>query len=260
MANKKKAVALTLTVLAAFVAGGWFFSSLPRWSAGGSEVGQLYRADGEAVGIFDNIPPEDLAAAEAVAAYSLAQDITLPEDKAAAAQRQDGTRLPTQIVLTDFSEIAGIAPKENELSAQEQELARQAKKGSGVQLDLRGDEVASVPEQDISALPESESKITMITAPVKYLLVKNAGEYKTFKTRARGGYPAVDFKKQMLVALESDSNLPDNVFEIVSAQAQDGKLVVSYRVNVFGLDKKTNTHSVLAVAKTDAPVELKQVL
>ncbi|MBO7238269.1 MAG: hypothetical protein J6U96_03130, partial [Elusimicrobiaceae bacterium] len=74
------------------------------------------------------------------------------------------------------------------------------------------------------------------------------------------GYPVVDFNKQMLIVLESDSNFPDNVFEIVSADKQDGALVVSYRVNVLGLNKKINSHTVLAVDKTQLPLELKQVL
>ena len=92
-----------------------------------------------------------------------------------------------------------------------------------------------------------------------YFLIKNTNEYKAFKTKARGGYPEVDFGKQMLVVLESEGALPDKVFEIDSAEVQDGKLLVKYRVNVFGLDEKTNTHTVFSVAKTDLPVELKQI-
>ena len=40
----------------------------------------------------------------------------------------------------------------------------------------------------------------------------------------------------------------------------DGKILVTYRVNVFGLDKKINTHSAVRIAKRDLPIELKQVL
>ena len=46
--NKLKWIALVLGVLAVFCAGGWFFTSLPRWTTGGGEVGQLYSEDGEA--------------------------------------------------------------------------------------------------------------------------------------------------------------------------------------------------------------------
>ena len=53
---------------------------------------------------------------------------------------------------------------------------------------------------------------------------------------------------------------PDKVFEIQDVVEQNGKMVVLYRVNIFGMDKKTNTHSVVRVAKRNLPVELKQVL
>lgn len=255
MANKTKILALGLTLVAVFVAGGWFFSALPRWMASRSEVGRLYQADGERIGIFDNIPPEDLAAAEAVASYSLGQEIVLPEDRAAAQERQNGADLPTQIALTPVADIAAIAPKAP--SPEEETLPR---KGTGVSLDLKGGEVAVLPGQDLNALPEQESKVSMIAVPVNYVLIKNTADYKAFKTRARGSYPAADFNKQMVVVLESQSDFPDNVFEIDSARVVDGKLVVAYRVNVFGLDKKTNTHAAVLVDKTSAPLELKQVL
>ncbi len=255
MANKTKILALGLTLVAVFVAGGWFFSALPRWMASRSEVGRLYQADGERVGIFDNIPPEDLAAAEAVASYSLGQEIVLPEDRAAAQERQNGADLPTQIALTPVADIAAIAPKAP--TPEEETLPR---KGTGVSLDLKGGEVAVLPGQDLNALPEQESKVSMIAVPVNYVLIKNTADYKAFKTRARGSYPAADFNKQMVVVLESQSDFPDNVFEIDSARVVDGKLVVAYRVNVFGLDKKTNTHAAVLVDKTSAPLELKQVL
>ena len=205
--NKLKWIALVLGVLVVFCAGGWFFTSLPRWTTGGGEVEQLYSEDGEAYGIFDNIPPEELAAAEAAAMYGLNQQIVLPEDSAQA-QRRDGSELPSQIALTDVSEIAGVAPAAEE----ENEEGKSSDSSTAVPMELISGKATVLPGQDISALPEQESKITMIAAPVKFFLIKNSDEYKKFKTRARGSYPAVDFTKQMLVVLESDSQLPDNVF------------------------------------------------
>jgi hypothetical protein len=38
------------------------------------------------------------------------------------------------------------------------------------------------------------------------------------------------------------------------------KMQVINRVNIFGLDQKTNTHSAVRIDKRDLPVELKQVL
>ncbi len=117
-----------------------------------------------------------------------------------------------------------------------------------------------VPTVSSTQTATTESKISMIEAPVKAVLIKSLEEYRDFKRRARGSYPEVDFTKEHLLVLESSSNLPDKVFEIQTVADEGGKRVVTYRVSVFGLDKKTNTHSVVIVDKTDLPLELKQVL
>ena len=248
--NKIRIVALVLAALVLFLAGGWFFTSLPKWRAPKGEVEELYSEDGEALGIFDNIPPEDLAAAETAALYGLNQEIVLPENSVQAT-RQDGASLPSQIALTDVSDIAGVVPIEREESSEEEDKA--------VDLGLTGKEDNALLNQDISALPERESKITLVSAPVQYFLIEDTQQYKDFKTRARGKYPEMNFKKQMLVGLESQSNLPDNVFEIDSAEVKDGKLHITYRVNIFDLQDKINTHAVVAVDKTKVPVVLEQI-
>lgn len=107
---------------------------------------------------------------------------------------------------------------------------------------------------------DSDSKISMIEAPVKVRVIKNLQEYKDFKRIARGKYPTANFAKDYIVVLESTSNLPDKVFEIQDVQKDNGKMRVIYRVNIFGLDQKTNTHSAVRIDKCDLPVELKQVL
>lgn len=107
---------------------------------------------------------------------------------------------------------------------------------------------------------EPPSSIVMLAAPMEPLLIKTAEEYKTFKRRARGSYPTANFAKENVLVLESTSNLPDKVFEIQEVEEKDGKLVVKYRVNMFGLEKKTNTHSAVVIKKKDLPLELKQVI
>lgn len=265
MANKLKPIAWVLLLVAAFLAGGWFFRQLPNLNAPKGEVEELYQADGEAFGIFDNIPAEDMAAAEAVAAEALGMDVPPLEEVEEETQPQESA---SQVATVDFSEIAEILPKDPQKATYAAEdyvgknnTVRSAQKEEPLALNLTGEEVVSIgPQQNVEAKEDEESKISLIAAPVKTFLIKNTDEYKLFKTRARGGYPEVDFGKKMLVVLESDSNLPDNIFEIVSAEIKDGQLVVAYRVNVFGLDKKTNTHTVWAVQKTELPIELKQVL
>ena len=115
-------------------------------------------------------------------------------------------------------------------------------------------------QQGVEQAADDTNRMSMISAPVSAKMISSLEEYRAFKRAARGNYPAVDFKKQQVLVLESASNWPDKVFEIVSVDDVDGKRVVSYRVNVFGLDKKINTHSAVAVNKKDLPLELKQVL
>lgn len=117
-----------------------------------------------------------------------------------------------------------------------------------------------VPTVSSTQTAVTESKISMIEAPVEAVLIKSLEEYRDFKRRARGSYPEVDFTKEHVLVLESASNLPDKVFEIQTVADEGGKRIVTYRVSVFGLDKKTNTHSVAIVDKADVPLELKQVL
>ncbi len=107
---------------------------------------------------------------------------------------------------------------------------------------------------------EAESNITMIEAPVSAKRISSLEQYKAFKRVARGSYPTVDFAKEEVVVLESQSNLPDKVFEIVEIIPQQDQVKVMYRVNVFGLDQKTNTHSAQKMPKTKLPVVLEQVL
>jgi hypothetical protein len=113
---------------------------------------------------------------------------------------------------------------------------------------------ARVPVND-----EDESTITLIQLPVSVKTIKTQDEYKQFKRTARGQYPEVNFQKEMVIVLLSESNMPDNMLEIVKVTPLDDKLEVTYRVNVFGLDQKTNTHSVAVTEKSKKEIVLKQV-
>lgn len=256
--NRLQTVAFLLTIAAAFVAGGWFFSRQMTRNSVSSEVENLYSKDAESLGIFDKIPVQDMAAANRIADEAL-QEQTQPADGKMQI-REDGRGLPSQIMLTDLTEIAGIAPHEDEGLAEPSGAAAAPTK-SVAELNLTGNEIASLVPTTLPAIPDGEqSQITMIAAPVKYFVIKNIDEYKEFKRRARGNYPEIDFTKQMLIVLESDSNLPDNVFELISAEDKEGNLMVNYRVSVFRLDKKLNSHTVLPVTKTTSAIQLKQVL
>jgi len=170
---------------------------------------------------------------------------------------QSGTDLPSQlspIQLEGISEVYGYKKPEPE----EQDFSQTAKKSGGV-VDLSGAE-NNVPAATDNARQAMSSNITMIEAPVKARIIETNEQYKEFKRSARGSYPMADFETEQVLVLESQSNLPDKVFEIAGIEPAGDKMVVLYRVNVFGLDKKTNTHSAVKMDKTDLPIVLEQVL
>ncbi len=249
--NRLKVIAFFLTFAAAFVAGGWFFSRILVGMGKNSEVLQLYNQDRTAVGIFDEIPENEQI-----------QEWQQPGEEIVTGEQTELSVLPSQMLLTDLSEIAGIAPKEKQQdSGNSPDEVQQETQRPAVELDLTGKEVTSLGARPLPSLPAGEgSKISLIAAPVRHFVIRNTDEYKEFKRRAQGSYPTVDFAKQMLVVLESDSNLPDKVFELIAAEDKDGELLVTYRVNVFGLNEKINSHTVLAIPRTTSDVKLKQVL
>ena len=216
------------SLLLAFLAGGWVFGRLMSNRPIAKEVESLYSSDGASMGIFD-VPPSNMMA------------------------EQGEMEEPQEV---DFSEIAAIIP-----AAEVNRFPFEEKPSETAPIELRGDEVVSIATKEIS--PEDgmeDTQRTMLTAPVRYFVIQSTDEYKKFKQKARGSYPSLDFSKQMLVVLESDSNLPDNIFETVSAEEKENTVMVNYRVNILELDKRINSHAVLPVKKTKAPIELHQVL
>lgn len=177
---------------------------------------------------------------------------------------EDGSALPSQLSKIKVEGMVGIAPREEDKTAPVEEP-----KSTGVNIQNIQDLASVIPltavegvaQEETSTPAENEpTSITMLSVPAKVRLIKSTEEYKEFKKIARGKYPQVDFNKQMVVVLESENNLPDKVFEIQDVQTKDGKLLITYRVNIFDLDSKLNTHTAKAVAKSSLPVELKQVL
>ena len=194
-------------------------------------------------GMWENVPQVDL------------QQATEPEGVQAVGD-------PGEAQLATESQLAPIHMPEIQtvISRSGKTYEPQEEKSAGpVVLGDAQYNTAPAAEKNIPA-QEPKSSIVMIAAPVEPLLIKTTEEYKAFKRRARGSYPVANFASEQVLVLESSSNLPDKVFEIQDVQEQDGKLVVTYRVSVFGLDKKTNTHSARVIPKKDVPLELKQVL
>lgn len=161
----------------------------------------------------------------------------------------------SQLATMHLPDIKSIVPRTKNADKMEEDIL----KTTGVPLENIIHKAPSV-TQPSTEMPQEKSSISMIAAPAEVLLIKTTDEYKAFKRRARGSYPVADFSKENVLVLESASNLPDKMFEIQKVEEKNGKRFVIYRVNIFGLDKKTNTHSAVLISKQDLPIELKQVL
>ena len=192
---------------------------------------------------------------------SLAQlkNATLPsgtQEVQPAASLQSSAQLPSQLVRSDLPQDVDVA---HSGAAAAQAAMPEEEKPAGVVLSAQQDTLVLNAKQPVARASDG-SNVTLIEAPVAVKRIQTLDQYKAFKTQARGSYPSTDFAREEVIVLESASNLPDNVFEIVEIVPTEQNLKVLYRVNVFGLDKKTNTHSAQKIKKTSLPIILSQVL
>lgn len=191
---------------------------------------------------------------------SLAQlkNATLPEgaQEVQTGALQSSAQLPSQLVRSDLPQDIDVA---HSGAAAAQAAQPEEEKPAGVVLSAQQDTLVLNAKQPVARASDG-SNVTLIEAPVAVKRIQTLDQYKAFKTQARGSYPSADFAREEVIVLESASNLPDNVFEIVEIVPTEQNLKVSYRVNVFGLDKKTNTHSAQKIKKTSLPIILNQVL
>ena len=159
--------------------------------------------------------------------------------------------VPSQLVRADLPDdvVIGVEPSSVE----------SAEKPTGIVLS-DGQNTVVLNAQKPAQRASDGTNVTLIEAPLQAKRIETVEQYKEFKRVARGNYPTADFSKEEVLVLESTSNLPDKVFEIVSVSPTNDSLLVQYRVNVFGLDKKTNTHSAQMIKKTKLPIVLEQVL
>lgn len=202
--------------------------------------------------------PEQLAAApllstDELKVAALPQD-TLPADPAPEVKR--AVDLPSQLVRSELPEGV-VAPVPAATSAPAE--PGQAGGKPGVVLS-DGQNTVVLGAQRPAQRAADGSAITLIEAPVAYRRIQNLSDYKAFKRTARGSYPAADFTREEVIVLESASNLPDNMFEIVDILPGEETVKILYRVNVFGLAEKVNTHSAKKIVKSQKPLVLEQVL
>jgi len=119
------------------------------------------------------------------------------------------------------------------------------------------------------ALPQDESmaenqelknRLTMIKIPVDYKLIKTAKDYEQFKKDNVGPYRAkVDFAKEMILFLESGSNLSSGFLDIDSVKEDKDVITVFYRVNIIGTAQKQDIMPYKIIDKSDKKLVLEQI-
>ncbi|MDD6173361.1 MAG: hypothetical protein PUB86_03635 [Elusimicrobia bacterium] len=112
-----------------------------------------------------------------------------------------------------------------------------------------------VEEFDSADLP---NRITMISAPVKFTEISSDKDYKAYKKANPADYPSVNFKKDRIIFVESDSALSNGFFEIKDYTANDNDVTVNYRVNILGAAKRPEEAPYIIIP-LGKPVVLKQV-
>ncbi len=170
------------------------------------------------------------------------------------------------------SSLAGIADKDDDFdfhSKANKELdfyeqaARQPNKGLGVI--VAGEdpvvypEEISVPKVEPQAVQEGSDRISMISAPVKFTLINNNKDYLAYQQENDGDYPKVDFKKNRIVFVESDSALSHGFFETKDYTETPENITVNYKVNILGASKRPLQAPYLLIPSGDKPVVIKQV-
>ncbi len=111
-------------------------------------------------------------------------------------------------------------------------------------------------QADSTDLP---NRITMIRAPARFTVVSSAADYKKYKAENKGEYPSVDFKKERIVFVESDSALSNGFFEVSDYEDGPEKLTVKYRVNIFGADKRDGRAPYIIIPAGDKEVAIEQI-
>lgn len=106
---------------------------------------------------------------------------------------------------------------------------------------------------------DDTSRITMLTLPAEFSVIKDAKSYKKFLQDNKGAYPNVNFKKEMFVAVISSSQVSDSFFEIVKTEITETELKVFYKVNLILSGKGKVLKNYKVIKNTNLPVNFIQV-
>ena len=105
-----------------------------------------------------------------------------------------------------------------------------------------------------------KEKISMIVASAKYQTITNNKDYQKIKSSLLLADEKIDFSKEMLILVESDSNLNDAFFQIKDIENNGKEIIVSYSFNIIGANDRVDKISAQKTAKSNLPIVLQQVL
>jgi|YNPMSStandDraft_1061717.scaffolds.fasta_scaffold01504_11 hypothetical protein len=109
------------------------------------------------------------------------------------------------------------------------------------------------------------SSITPVYAPCKWQVFKSSSSWASFiEHHMVREKPEVDFSKNYLLTIVSDSELPPGIFKIDSYELFGDVLRIKYRVDIFELaeenkNAKRNFYSIIKIPKNYKSIELIQI-
>jgi hypothetical protein len=121
------------------------------------------------------------------------------------------------------------------------------------------EELAAPAQEEFDPSDEDKTRFTMILAPAQYILIKDSAAYSVFKKKNKGDYPAVDFKKDMIIMLESDGILSNGFFEIAETEINEDSITVNYKLNLIGGSERGERAAYAVAPKSGKQIILKQV-
>ena len=261
--KKENIIALTMGLLAAALL--WYFYLGPKYAIKRGDqaaLEALHEADLKAL-------QEAMSGAEGeVIARS---DITYPgegeepkDDVLAARSREEvdfeyyskANRPPTLMEMA----AAGDKRKDLNIILESADITAAAKIKHMMPEGYEAEELLYDDEGQLLEGADPKGRFTLILAPVKYQVIKDAAAFAKFTAgRFQGQYPKVDFNKDMIIFIESDSQLAHGFFEIERVDPGEDAITIYYKLNIIGSAERSDIMAHTVQPRSDKKIILQQV-
>ena len=261
--NKQNVIAFILGLMAAFLL--WYYYLGPKYNIrrGDAETMRaIYQADMKALDEASNEMPGMVLFKSTDTTIQEPRDENAPKDDILSARSMEQEELA-------FASRANRPPTLYEIAAAGDKKNAPINIGSA-DLKVKAKIEYFVPETIEPAENEEGAqtsqtqlnRVTMIVAPVKYHLIKDNAAFNDFKKQfpaQAGALPKVDFNKEMVIFLESDSKLSNAFFEIDKTDSSGEELTVFYRVKLIGAAGRDDFMPYKVIPRSSKKVVLNQV-